>query len=556
MEGDSRVQPVYYHCCNDVNTTFRTSFEPEVIVTGPVKTIFEVEREQRWRIWLLFALLLAVVFAGVWLACLIVAVWSKVLFGTGSALAPVFDPRNVVLILAIAALVSLIYWYTSRIDAPRRLLTAMHGMPLDPADRYHQRLTNIVEEVRIATGGPRIECVTVPTLGMNAFAFSDLHGGGVVGVTEGALSRLSRPQLQAVVAHEFAHILSGTYVTATVSCLLFGIYSSLGEKLEEAALATGKTRAAPVALGALSLRGLLFVLQLASRVTSAALSRQRELEADLASARYTGDPLSLAQALRLIGRHPGGAGYIPEGLAPLCIRANEGPAPWLFGRWQATHPPLGRRIDRLLALAHVSPDDFERQAEAAVERFNAREHVTKVPAAAPVGAAALAALQHGMATSLVPAAAQAGAASRAAASPQAATAAGVPACPSCGERLHPTDYEGVGLLACPGCGGRLAGIEEVARIVARREAAFTPEQERLADMIAAQGDDLRRAARLTRGRPGVRLIPCPRCGRPMLRRHWDYEHAVEVDLCAVCRVAWFEKDELEVLQLLGERRTP
>ena len=112
------------------------------------------------------------------------------------------------------------------------------------------------------------------------------------------------------------------------------------------------------------------------------------------------------------------------------------------------------------------------------------------------------------------------------------------------------------MLACPGCGGRLAGIEEVARIVARREAAFTPEQERLADMIAAQGDDLRRAARLMRGRPGVRLIPCPTCGRPMLRRHWDYEHAVEVDLCAVCRVAWFEKDELEVLQLLGERRTP
>ena len=37
------------------------------------KTIFAVEREQRWRIWLLFALLLALVYAAVWVACLTIA---------------------------------------------------------------------------------------------------------------------------------------------------------------------------------------------------------------------------------------------------------------------------------------------------------------------------------------------------------------------------------------------------------------------------------------------------------------------------------------------------
>ena len=519
-------------------------------VTGRAKTIFEVEREQRWRIWLLFALLLAVVFAGVWLACLVLAIWAELLVPTGAAFRVVLDLRNTVLILAIAALVSLVYWYTSRIDARTRLLTAMHGGPLDPGDRYHQRLANIVQELRIATGAPRIECVTVPTLGMNAFAFSDMHGGGVVGVTEGALSRLSRPQLQAVVAHEFAHIVSGTYVTATVSCLLFGIYSSLAEKLEAAALSTGQTRGAPVALGALMLRGLVFVLQLASRITTSALSRERELEADVAAARYTRDPLSLAQALRLIGRHPGGAGYIPEGLAPLCIRANEGPAPLLFGRWQASHPPLGRRIDRLLALAHVSPDEFERQAETAVERFAEREHVSRPPAAAaPGGLAALAAARREPAT---------GTAAAVAAPEAAALARGTPAagCPSCGAQLRRIDYEGVKLEACPECGGRLVGSREVRRLAARREIAFSEQQLRLADLVAAQGDDLRRAAHLARGRPGVRLLVCPRCGRPMLRRHWDYEHAVEVDVCAVCDVTWFEKDELEVLQVLSERQTP
>ncbi len=516
-------------------------------MTQGVHTVFAVQREQRWRIWLLFALLLATVFAGVWLACLIVAVSVRFAFPVGDPIGTVLDLGNTAAILLIAALVSVVYWYTSRLDARRRLLEAMHGVPLDPDDRYHQRLANIVEELRIATGAPRIDCVVVPTLGMNAFAFSDLHGAGVVGVTEGALSRLARPQLQAVVAHEFSHILSGTYVTATVSCLLFGIYSGLAEKLEDAALATGQTRAAPLAVGALGLRGLLFVLQLASRVTSSALSRQRELEADVAAARYTGDPLSLAQALRLIGRHPGGAGYIPEGLAPLCIRANEGPAPWLFGRWQATHPPLGRRVDRLLALAHISPDDFERQAEAAGERFAAREHVVRPPAAAP--AAGLAAFRaaargRGATTGGVTVA------------EPSASAVGARTCPSCGAQLRPADYEGVRLEACPACGGRLVGSEEVRRIAARREVAFSEQQERLADLVVAQGDDLRRAAHLMRGRLGVTLLSCPGCGHTMLRRHWDYEHAVEVDVCAICDLIWFEKDELEVLQILSERQSP
>ena len=144
------------------------------------------------------------------------------------------DLRNTGVILATALAFSLVYWYVARIGARQRLLRAMHCRPLAAHDRYHQRLANIVDEMRIASGSPRIECVTVSTLGMNAFAFSDLHGAGVIGVTEGALARLSRPQLQAVVAHEFAHILSGAVVTATVSCMLFGIYSELEDKLEAA----------------------------------------------------------------------------------------------------------------------------------------------------------------------------------------------------------------------------------------------------------------------------------------------------------------------------------
>ncbi len=396
--------------------------------------------------------------AGVWIACLIVAVAFYVSFPVVDTVGWVLRPQVILLILGTSLGLSVLYWFSSQIGARGRLLRALHCKPLDPGDRYHQRLANIVEEMRLATGAPRIECRTVPTLGLNAFAFSDLRGAGVIGVTEGALSRLSRQQLEAVVAHEFAHVLSGNYVTVTVSCLLFGVYSALGEELEGAMMATASTRAAPVAFGALFLRGWLWVLQLASSITTAALSRERERHADLAAVRYTRDPLSLAEALRIISRHPGGAGSIPEGLAPLCIRQTGEPRGRLLGLRRDTHPPIGERIDALLALAHVSPSEFERQIDEAGEHFDEREHWAAPPAAEGGPRRGLGELLPGRVRAGRPGRRAAPAAQAPVASllaPPRPGRADAASCPVCGHSLEPADYEGMLLLVCRGCGGRL-----------------------------------------------------------------------------------------------------
>jgi Zn-finger nucleic acid-binding protein len=128
-------------------------------------------------------------------------------------------------------------------------------------------------------------------------------------------------------------------------------------------------------------------------------------------------------------------------------------------------------------------------------------------------------------------------------------------CPACGASLALADYEGLDVTVCHGCGGRLVRPDEVAKLLARREAAFTPDQQRLADLLVAGGDELRRAASAARGRSQVALLPCPGCGRTMVRRHYNYEYAVEVDYCSVCDLYWFERDELEALQILAERQS-
>ena len=519
---------------------------------GTRRTVFEVEREKRWRIWLLFALLLAMVFAVAWVPCVLFALYLYRAFpeaGTAGLLSVILWAGG--LILGVSLFVAVAYWFIAQIGARGRLLRAMHCKPLDPHDRYHQRLADVVEEMRLATGTPRIECYTVETLGLNAFSFSDLRGGGAIGVTEGALARLSRQQLEGVVAHEFAHIVSGSFVTATVSCMLFGIYTSLEDSLDEA----GGDESTAGLLG-----GWVELMELASSVPNAALSRERERQADVAAARFTRDPLSLAEALRIIGRHPGGAGYVPEGLAPLCIRDTQGSSSGLLGSWRQTHPPIGERVDALLALAHVSPDDFDQQVERAAETFHKREHWTPPPQAGDAGprigpAAPLAVAGTPAAPSAAASPPPASSTHASAAAAGASASAGAMTCPSCGAGLSQSDYEGLRVTVCASCGGRLVSTHEVSKILARREVAFSDTQERLADLLAASGDQLRRAARLARGRPGVELVLCPKCATTMMRRHFSYEHAVEIDYCNICDLFWFEKDELEALQILSERQS-
>ena len=550
------------------------------------KTMFEIEREARWRVWALFALLLSMVFV-----CMSVCIWIVLLVteavvdqgnassgSSGRFLSFSLSWRGLVLVVVASLAVALGYWFVSRIGARDHLIRAMHAQPLDPDDRFHQRLADIVEEMRLATGAPAIRCLTVPTVGLNAFAFSDLRGGACIGVTEGALSRLSRQQLEAVVAHEFGHVLSGDYITATSACLLFGVYTSLGDSLDDAAETGASARAEPLLL-ALIARGALGLLQLGSAVVNAGISRQGEWAADLAAARYTRDPLSLAQALQMMVRHPGGGGYIPDGLSALCIRPTDLNSGSAVRRAMATHPPVNDRIVALLNIAHVSWETFQGQAATAEADFEQREHVTPAPgaaaergaerltqllaaplaAAAPVAAtvvtAATAMNAAALAAGTPPAAVHAVAAPAAAASLQAhAAVEQAPACPVCRSLLERCDYEGTSVFVCRSCAGRLATTPQIQRILTRREMRFDDRQQRLADYVVEHGDELRRDFAKRRGVAQTTLIACPRCARTMMRRHYNYDQAVEIDYCGVCDLYWFDKDELEVLQAIVERQ--
>jgi Zn-dependent protease with chaperone function len=87
-------------------------------------------------------------------------------------------------------------------------------------------LINIMEEIHVVTGNRRkMQCFVIPSLSMNALAAADLRGEAAIGITEGLLSRLTRPQLEAVIAHEAHHVLSGDCLE-TDATSIFGTYAA------------------------------------------------------------------------------------------------------------------------------------------------------------------------------------------------------------------------------------------------------------------------------------------------------------------------------------------
>ncbi|MEK9720518.1 MAG: M48 family metalloprotease, partial [Quisquiliibacterium sp.] len=94
-------------------------------------------------------------------------------------------------------------------EAVARMVGARRVLP-SSSDPLERRYLNVVEEMSIASGVrvPRVYLMDQEA-GINAFAAGYEVSNAVVAVTRGALQTLTRDELQAVIGHEFSHILNG-----------------------------------------------------------------------------------------------------------------------------------------------------------------------------------------------------------------------------------------------------------------------------------------------------------------------------------------------------------
>lgn len=234
------------------------------------------------------------------------------------------------------------------------------GEESDPALR---RLSNLVEEMAIASGVPVPPVYLLPEKGINAFAAGFTVHDAAIGVTRGAIDHLSRDELQGVIAHEFSHILNGDMrLNIRLLGLLNGIlmFYVLGflivRTVGRAALYSGSSRRSSrdnggggaLILVILVIGGALIVIGsigvLFSRLIQAAVSRQREYLADAAAVQFTRNPSGIAGALKKIGGlHR--AGHLRNGHAEeVGHMFFSSVSSFNLGSLTSTHPPLTRRI--------------------------------------------------------------------------------------------------------------------------------------------------------------------------------------------------------------------
>lgn len=178
---------------------------------------------------------------------------------------------------------------------------------------------------------------------------------GVVVLDASLFRLLSAREIDALVAHELAHVESRDGLVSTLGATLVSTVAGLFGLvlLPVLLLAVGTARALALVSGGsyadvraatdrarLLVNSLAVVALFVLTVLLRAYSRRRELAADDTAVELTGDPAALASALSKIQRAAAAHG-------PLSSLYVHGDAEGTLTRLLATHPPMERRIERL-----------------------------------------------------------------------------------------------------------------------------------------------------------------------------------------------------------------
>jgi Zn-dependent protease with chaperone function len=160
------------------------------------------------------------------------------------------------------------------------------------------RLLNVLEEMALAARIESPAAFVIPGVaGINAFAAGRSHEDAVVVLTQGALAALDRDELQALVAHEFSHLLNGDMaLNLRLVAWLHGLSGVARAGKRIVRKEDGETRLTLLALGtSVWLAGLLG--HFAGRVLQASVSRRREELADASAVQFTRNPEALKRVL-------------------------------------------------------------------------------------------------------------------------------------------------------------------------------------------------------------------------------------------------------------------
>ena len=268
------------------------------------------------------------------------------------------------LIGGIAAAISFLISMLSFFQGDQIVLAVSGAKEIQKSD--DPELFNVVEEMAIAGGLPMPRVYLIHDDAPNAFATGRNPQHASVAITTGLRRKLTRDELQGVMAHEMAHVrnydirlmllLAVLIGTIVMLCDIFWHIAFFGGRGRSRRSDNGKGGGGAAMIVLIIIAVVLAILApLLARIIQMAVSRNREYLADASAVELTRNPLGLAGALRKLADDPAKLDRASRGTAHLYIvnpvKKFAAKANSMF----SSHPPIDERIRRLEALAHVRP---------------------------------------------------------------------------------------------------------------------------------------------------------------------------------------------------------
>ncbi len=262
-----------------------------------------------------------------------------------------------VIVAAIAAALAFVMSMASYFGGSSALLAMSRAKQISKSD--DPQLFNVVEELSLAAGIPMPKVYLINDTAMNAFATGRDPKHAAVAITTGLRNRLTRDELQGVLAHELSHIRHYDILYATLIAVMVGVLVLLCDvflrSLWFGAGTRSRRRSRKGGGGAQAILLIVAILlailaPILARIIHMAISRQREYLADAGSVELTRNPQGLAGALSKLSGDREVLEVANRATAPLYIvhpiKKFEARAKGIMN----THPPIKDRIQRILSL--------------------------------------------------------------------------------------------------------------------------------------------------------------------------------------------------------------
>ncbi len=230
-------------------------------------------------------------------------------------------------------------------------LMSYSAQPVTPQENpeIYARVFPLVHNLTQRMGLPMPKLWLLPDDSPNAFATGRNPQHASVAFTDGILRLMTDRELEGVVAHELGHVLHRDILISSIAATLAAAITFLARMAFWFGPRNSDDDERGGAWGGLIM---MIVAPIAAMLIQMAVSRTREFDADSASAKYTGNPDELIQALR----------KLEVGVVRSPMDANPATAhmfivnPFTAGgltRLFSTHPSTEERIARLEAMRYA-----------------------------------------------------------------------------------------------------------------------------------------------------------------------------------------------------------